>query len=78
MQNSERKTISLEEIEDIVRSVIKNEDDLRLIPRGVIMSPKMEEYFFKCLREEIRNYGSKETEETNTKVKDSQGILLRT
>ena len=75
MQNSERKTISLEEIEEIVKEVLKNHT---YNTGGIIIpGPKFERAVHNALVEHFNNK-KYDCQETNAKGKDSQGILLRT
>lgn len=75
MRNSEKKTISLEEIEEIVTEVLKNHT---YSCGGIIIpGPKFEECMYNHL---VRYFNSKrhDCQETNTEGEDSQSILLRT
>lgn len=75
MQNSEKKTISLEEIEEIVTEVLKSHT---YSCGGIIIpGPKFEECMYNHL---VRYFNSKRhgCQETNTEGEDSQSILLRT
>ena len=75
MQNSERKTISLKEIEDIVKEVLKNNT---YNSGGIIIpGPKFERAVHNALVEHFDNK-KRDYQETNTKGEDSQSILLRT
>lgn len=76
MQNSERKTISLEEIEEIVKEVLKNHT---YNTGGIIIpGPKFETVVHNILVDHFNNIRENGYQETNTKGKDSQSILLRT
>lgn len=75
MQNLEKKTISLEEIEEIVTEVLKSHT---YSCGGIIIpGPKFEECIYNHL---VRYFNSKrhDCQETNAEGEDSQSILLRT
>ena len=78
MQNSERKTISLEEIEDIAREALKESTQRSTCGCIIIPGPKFEECMHNHLVNHFNNIKENGYQETNTKGKDSQVILLCT
>lgn len=76
MQSSEKKTISLEEIEEVVKEVLKNHT---YSSGGIIMlGPKLERILDNILVNHFNNIKENGCQETNTEGEDSQSILLRT
>lgn len=77
MQNLEKKTISLKEIEDIAREVLEESTQRSTCGCIIIPGPKFEECMYNHL---VRYFNSKrhDCQETNTEGEDSQSILLRT
>ena len=55
MQNSEKKTISLKEIEDIAREVLKESTYRSTCGCIIIPGPKFEEYMYNYLVEYFNN-----------------------
>ena len=69
MQNSEKKTISLEEIEEIVTEVLKNHT---YSSGGIILyGPEFERTVHNILVDHFNNIKENDYQETNTKGKDS-------
>lgn len=78
MQNLEKKTISLKEIEDIAREVLEESTQRSTCGCIIIPGPKFEECMYNHLVNHFNNIKENDCQEINTKGEDSQSILLRT